>query len=103
MTIKIFEIAGGFAEDKAAARELRLNTILPSLRRQEIVTLDFTGVRLATQSFVHALISEALHEFDENALDNIVFKGCSEEVRTIIEIVITYSLNPPVHQEPTPA
>lgn len=99
MTIKILDFAGGFAEDKSAARSVRLSDILPALRLHQTVTLDFTGVRLATQSFVHALISEPLHEFDENVLDHLIFKGCTEEVKTIIEIVITYSLNPPVHEE----
>lgn len=86
----IREQAGVFAENKDIARSLREQVLLPALRRLEEVTLDFTGVEGATQSFVHALISEAMRAHGSEVLDHIVFKGCNETVQRIITIVVDY-------------
>lgn len=45
-----------FDEDVEEAAEIRDKTIIPILRKEELVVLDFTGIRAATQSFVHALM-----------------------------------------------
>lgn len=82
----------GFAENKDQAKELRAARILPALADGERVTLDFAAVRYATQSFVHALIGEALQKYGEGALDLVEFKNCSEAVRSVIELVVDYSL-----------
>ena len=60
--IKIFERAGGFAENKDVARELRITEILPALERNEEIILDFENVTAVTQSFIHALISDAIRK-----------------------------------------
>jgi hypothetical protein len=89
-TIIIKDKAGVFAENKDIARELREHILLPSLQKSEEVALDFTGVEGATQSFIHALISESIRAFGPDVLDHIVFKGCNETVKQIITIVIDY-------------
>ena len=96
MTLELFPIFGAFAEDKGAAKELRENTILPALERGERVVLDFSKIRFATQSLIHALIFEPLFKLKEEALNRIEFRHCSEPVKTIIEIVVSYAFNPPV-------
>ena len=45
-----------FEEDVQAAAEKRDQVILPALEKGDLVLLDFSGVRAATQSFVHALM-----------------------------------------------
>ena len=45
-----------FEEDVDAAAQVREHKVLPALGAEEIVVLDFTGIRAATQSFVHALM-----------------------------------------------
>jgi uncharacterized protein DUF4325 len=82
----------GFADDKDRAIELR-SSILPALTRNESVVVDFAGVAYATQSFVHALIAEALQRYGEGALDLIEFRNCSDAVRTAIEVVVGYTLD----------
>lgn len=89
-TIDIKHEAGVFAENKDIASEIRETLLLPTLRNNEEVTLDFAGVEGATQSFVHATISEALREFGSEVLDHIVFKNCNPSVKGVIEIVIDY-------------
>ena len=56
--IKIKDYAGTFAENKDTAKRLRIDKIMPALSNKEEVELDFEGVSGATQSFIHALISE---------------------------------------------
>lgn len=83
---------GGFAEDKDRAKRVRVETILPALERNQTLVLDFSSIRYATQSYVHALIGEALKRYGEPALKRIEFKNCSPAVRSVIELVVDYSL-----------
>lgn len=94
MSTKIRVPAGhtGFSEDKDEARELRTSRILPTLERREKVVLDFERVNYATQSYIHTLIGEALQKYGDSALDLIEFKNCSPSVRSVIELVVDYSL-----------
>lgn len=89
-TIKLFDIVGSFAENKDFARDIRINQIIPALNKQEGVTLDFDKVNAATQSFVHALISDLIRSYGADVLDRISFKNCNEVVKKIITIVIDY-------------
>lgn len=82
----------GFAEDKDAARSIRLSKILPALEKGQCVRLDFARVNYATQSYVHSLIGEALQRHGDRTLDQIEFRNCSASVRSVIELVVDYSL-----------
>jgi hypothetical protein len=82
----------GFAENKDQATQLRLSKILPAVSDGDKVVLDFSAVKYATQSFIHALIGEALQKYGEQALNQIEFRNCSEAVRSVIELVVDYSL-----------
>ncbi len=88
--IKMIDHAGSFAEDKDVARDLRLHQVIPALDRKEEVTLDFDGVDAATQSFVHALISDLMRRYGNEVLDRVFFKNCNDTVRKIISIVVDY-------------
>lgn len=90
ITINLLTHVGHFAENKDIARNLRMLEILPALQRKERVILDFGGVDGATQSFVHALISEALQHYGFEALDYIQFRDCNQSIRQIISIVTEY-------------
>jgi hypothetical protein len=84
--------ANGFAEDKEEARRIRLQKILPALERKAHVVLDFRDVRYATQSYIHALVGEALQKYGESVLQKLEFKRCSAALRSVIELVVDYSL-----------
>ena len=88
--IVIFDKTGAFAENKDIARDIRKQEIIPSLDKNEEVVLDFQRVNGATQSFIHALISEILRKYGTDALDRITFKSCNDTVRQIINIVVDY-------------
>jgi len=86
--IKLF--AGEFAENKDQARAIRIEQIVPALKRNEEITISFEGVTAATQSFIHALISDLIRQNGIEALNLIAFKDCNETVKKIIEIVVEY-------------
>ena len=90
--IIIFDMAGAFAENKDVARDIRIKEIIPALTQNKEVTLDFDRVDAVTQSFIHALISDALRGHGVDALDHIAFKSCNITVKKIIEIVVDYML-----------
>jgi len=88
--IPIFANVGPFAENKDIAREMRLKEILPACERKEEVILDFENVNGATQSFIHALISDVIRKYGSEVLEHIKFKSCNDTIRKIISIVVDY-------------
>lgn len=91
-SISIVKTVGEFAEDKDAAATLRNAQLLPLLADGDSVELNFRGVTLTTQSFIHALISEALRLHGEEVLGRISFKGCVPAVKDIVKTVVQYVL-----------
>ena len=89
--LRIREQVGEFAENKDAARALREEFLRPELTLGHDVIVDFEAVDLATQSFVHALISDLVRDEDIKALDHLIFRSCNPDVKTIISIVVDYS------------
>jgi hypothetical protein len=88
--LMIFNEAGEFAENKDVARRLRLDVIIPALDAGEKVQLDFNQVSGATQSFVHALISDLFRNYGVAVMERLEFKNCSATVQKIIVIVCDY-------------
>ena len=94
MEIKLFERTGEFAENKDIARDIRIKEIMPALNKHEEVILNFHGVNSATQSFIHALISEVIRKKAIDILDKIEFKNCNDTIKKIIGIVTDYMQKP---------
>lgn len=90
MEIKLYSFVGAFAENKDIAKDIRVTKIIPSLEKGDEITLDFDKVKSATQSFVHALISDVIRKNGIKVLDMIYFKNCNDTIKKIIEIVIEY-------------
>jgi len=65
-----------FEEDVEAAAEVREKTILPALDKGELIVLDFSGVRAATQSFIHALMYRIFR--DGNNLEYCLSVSCAD-------------------------
>jgi len=88
--IKILDFAGSFAENKDKARDIRLSKIIPALDKKQNVSIDFKGVDAATQSFIHALVSDLIRKYGTEVLDKIFFKNCNENVKKMVSIVVEY-------------
>jgi hypothetical protein len=93
ITVKMFPLVGSFAENKDLARKIRIEKLNPHLEAQEEVTLDFQGIDSATQSFIHALISDLIRQYSVEVLNQINFKNCNDIVKQIIKIVVDYMQN----------
>jgi hypothetical protein len=89
-TIDVKQKTGVFAENKDVARDFRLNLIMPTLKNNESVVIDFSGVEGATQSFIHALISEPFRKYGDGLLKKVSFKNCNKTIQKIIVIVTEY-------------
>ena len=88
--IKLFKQFGSFAENKDIAREIRLKKLIPALEKNQKIILDFENIEGATQSFIHALISELIREYGNEVLDKIEFKSCNNTIKAIITMVVDY-------------
>lgn len=88
--IQLLPKVGGFAENKDKAKDIRLLEIIPALEKNDEVVLDFLGIESATQSFIHALISDLIRKRGVEVLDKISFKNCNENIKKIINIVVDY-------------
>lgn len=89
-TIKVLDLTGEFAENKDVAKDIRLKHLLPALEKGRAITFDFEDVQGATQSFIHALVSDALRKFPNVVYDNVFYKNANEEIQKIITIVYRY-------------
>lgn len=90
-TIRIADYVGRFAGDPDVAHELRDNALAPAMRAGEPVIVDFAGVELSTESFIHALVSDLIRSTDFYALGLIDFRHCSQSVRERLETVVESS------------
>ena len=100
--IHVQKVAGKFAENKDVAKKLRIEEIMPALSKGNDIILDFKNVQGATQSFIHALISDPIREFKETAFNHLLYKNTNENIREIISIVYRYlqeSLSDEDHHE----
>lgn len=89
--INIYKRAGSFAENKDVARDIRLHEITPFLKTEEgEVILDFERVSGATQSFVHALISQLIRDYGDSVFTRLIFKNCNNTIQEIVNIVADY-------------
>lgn len=87
----VIVIPGPVAQDKDWARAQRVDSLMPSMQSGLEVCIDFSEVQIATQSFIHALLSEPTRIYGEEGLGRLEFRSCSEQVRVTIETVVTYT------------
>lgn len=80
---------GEFSEDVERAATVRDNLLMPAVRNGDMVVLDFSGARFATQSFVHALLNDALKE--PGSLTRLSFVNCTKSTEEAIRAVAAYA------------
>jgi len=80
---------GTFQEDVEAAAAIRQKQILPAVQQGHMLVLDFQGVRFVTQSFAHALLSDALKI--PGSLARLSFLNCTRPSEEAIRAVAAYS------------
>lgn len=78
---------GHLVGSRLAAAPLREELEVALAQHDAEVILDFSGIT-ATQSFVDELVGVLVLRHGPDVLARIVFKGCSDDVRAIIEFVV---------------
>ncbi len=79
--------AGSLVSSRLAAAPVRDELEITLAQVGAEVVLDFSGIG-ATQSFVDELVGVLVQCHGPDILSRIVFKGCSDDVRAIIEFVV---------------
>lgn len=91
LILSIVNKTGSFAENKDIARDIRLKEIIPAIETgEDKIILDFEGVSGATQSFIHALISDLIRKYESDVFKILYFKNCSAAVQQVVNIVADY-------------
>lgn len=81
---------GEFEENVEEAARVRDSIIEPSLAEGKIVVLDFSGIRFATQSFVHALMYKILRD-SLHIASGLSIANCTRSTREAILAVAGYA------------
>jgi hypothetical protein len=81
----------GQIEDVASATEFARNTLLPRVTARASVLLDFGGIPVVTQSYVHALLYEALRVAWALKVP-IYVSNAAPAVRSTLELLQNYAL-----------
>ena len=99
--IDIYERVGkkDFAENKDIGKDIRINDIMPELEKHSEVILDFDKIDMASQSFIHSLVSDPIRQYGDRALELMIFKNCGEKVKGMIKIVLGYLQDAIDHKE----
>ncbi len=79
-------VSGCLVSSRMAAAPVREELEITLAQVGAEVVLDFSGIS-ATQSFVDELVGVLVLRHGPDILSRIVFKGCSDDVRAIIEFV----------------
>lgn len=90
IVIHLIKNTGIFAENKDIAKDIRIKKLIPALEKNKEVVIDFEGIEGATQSFIHALISDLIRKYGSEIFDKIKFKSCNNTIKEIISIVADY-------------
>lgn len=81
---------GEFEENVEEAGRIRETIISPALEAGKFIVIDFSGVRFATQSFVHALMYKVLRD-NENVATALSIANCTKSTREAILAVAGYA------------
>ena len=87
--------------DRDTAEDFCMDRILPALKSGREVILDFTETGLVTQSFVHALISQAVKE-DTRWAARITAIKASKPQLAVFDLALRHMISPAVNKARIP-
>jgi hypothetical protein len=80
-----------FLGTRYSGRQLRA-PLEDILSKSDNIAIDFSGIHV-TQSFIDELIGTLILKYGPDLLTHLSFKGCSEDVKAIINFVVTTRIN----------
>ena len=93
LEISISSKFGPFCADGQKAADFRKNEIEPFLKSEDLICLDFAGVRNMNSSFANALVG-GLISILPPAGPKLLFKNCGPTVKVLIESAISLGQQP---------
>lgn len=78
---------GDFAEDKALAREICQEEILPKLQARKKIIVDLLGVEAMSQAFFYQLVALAIEQYGMLAYQEIKFRNVRAEIEEMMSEV----------------
>ena len=82
-----------FEEDVERADSVREDQILPALESDGLIVLDFSGIRAATQSFIHALLYRVFRD-GSHVETSLSIAGADRATQEAIRAVTAYARVP---------
>jgi len=79
---------GRYAEDKPLAIRLRDEKILPALKEDKLITLDFEDVKSAPHSLLNALLATPIQRLGLAAYKKVKVINASPEIRETIDFIM---------------
>ena len=79
-----------FEEDVERAAEVRDTIILPNINSGKMVVIDFSKVKFATQSFVHALMYKVIRDGQQIGA-TLSIANCTDSTRQAVMAVAAYA------------
>lgn len=84
--VRVFE----FEEDVEKAAEIRDKIILPNINSGKMVVIDFSKVKFATQSFVHALMYKVIRDGQQIGA-SLSISNCTNSTHQAVMAVAAYA------------
>ena len=89
--LRLHRHTGEFAENKDIAEQLREETVRPAIKAGKQLTIDFAGVGMATQGFVHCLIADVIRSEGAGIVDQLTFTNCLPAVQSVVALVVDFA------------
>ncbi len=91
VTVTIRPTVSHLAEDKDAARRVRDELLLPEVRAGRPVCVDLREPRVATHTFVHALLYEVIGQAGADAARLIHVHARERQIKDVVRLVAQYA------------
>jgi hypothetical protein len=85
--LSIFNYFGSFAEDKDMAKKIRDEKIIPAMRENKKLLLDFDNVKQAPHSFLNALLATSIAELGMQSYKRIKYINETKEIKNTLEYI----------------
>lgn len=87
--------------DRDRAEEFCRQRVLPALSHGRNVVVDFAGTGMVTQSFIHALVSEAVKQ-DDRWATRIELRNGSKAQVAVFNLALRHMITPPTNRPRNP-
>jgi hypothetical protein len=84
MNIVLAQTPDSFLSGAECALQIRVNQVIPAIKKGETVEVDFSNVRGTSQSWMNAFVMGTLLDCGVDSLKYIKFKHCNPLVKELV-------------------